>query len=310
MTHAFFKACLFLGAGSVMHAMHDDLDIRNMGGLAKRMPSTARTFLVATFAITGIVPLSGFFSKDAILGAALFSHNAAWPAVGKIAYGLGTIAAAGTAFYMVRAYALAFAGKPRTRAAEHAHESDWTMTLPLWILAVLSVVALVLGLPSWLVGHHYAELFAQFTNPVFSRAYKILGIEEHTVIWPYAVAWLVAVVPGWLSWQMYAGSMRGFPDRFVAAVPGFFRLVADKFRIDELYDFLFLRPVNKLAEVLWKAVDVFTIEGIFVNGVPRAVYAIGDVLRGWQNGNVQRYATVIAIGAAVVLWAALAAGGY
>jgi len=309
MTHAFFKACLFLGAGSVMHAMHDDLDIRNMGGLAKRMPSTAKTFLVATFTITGIVPLSGFFSKDAILGAALFSHNAAWPAVGKIAYALGTIAAAGTAFYMVRAYALAFAGTPRTKAAEHAHESDWTMTLPLWILAVLSVVALVLGLPSWLVGHHFAELFAQFTNPVFSRAYRILGIEEHTAIWPYAVAWLVAVVPGWLSWQMYAGSMRGFPDRFVAAYPAFFRLVADKFRVDELYDFLFLRPVNRIADLLWRAVDVLTIEGIFVNGVPRAVYAIGDVLRGWQNGNLQRYATVIAIGAAAVLWAVLASGG-
>jgi NADH-quinone oxidoreductase subunit L len=309
MTHAFFKACLFLGAGSVMHAMHDDLDIRNMGGLWKRMPSTGKTFLIATLAITGIVPLSGFFSKDAILAGALFSHNAAWPAVGKIAYFLGTAAAAGTSFYMVRAFALAFAGPPRTRTAEHAHESAWTMTLPLWILAFLSVVALVLGLPAWLVGHHYAELFQQFTNPVFGRAYKMLGIEEHSAIWPYAVAWLVALVPGWLGWQMYAGSMRGFPDRFVAAFPGFFRLVSDKFRIDELYGFLFLRPIQKVAEVLWKVVDVFTIEGIFVNGVPKAVYSIGDVVRGWQNGNLQRYATVIAIGAAAVLWAVLASGG-
>jgi NADH-quinone oxidoreductase subunit L len=280
-----------------------------MGGLWKRMPSTAKTFLVATLAITGIVPLSGFFSKDAILAAAFFGHNSAWPAVGKIAYVLGTLAAAGTSFYMVRAFALAFAGKPRTKAAEHAHESDWTMTLPLWILAFLSVVALALGLPAWLVGARYAELFHHFEFPVFAQAERILGIQEHSVIWPYAVAWVVAFVPGWLSWQMYAGSMRGFPDRFVAAYPAFFRLVADKFRVDELYDFLFLRPVNKLAEVLWKAVDVFTIEGIFVNGVPRAVYAIGDVLRGWQNGNLQRYATVIAIGAAVVLWAVLASGG-
>ena len=124
MTHAFFKACLFLGAGSVMHAMHDDLDIRNMGGLWKKMPSTAKTFLVGTLAITGIVPLSGFFSKDAILAGALFSHNAAWPAVGKIAYVIGTVAAAGTSFYMMRAFALAFVGAPRTRTAEHAHESD------------------------------------------------------------------------------------------------------------------------------------------------------------------------------------------
>jgi NADH-quinone oxidoreductase subunit L len=310
MTHAFFKACLFLGAGSVMHAMHDDLDIRNMGGLWKKMPSTARTFLVGTLAITGIVPLSGFFSKDAILAGALFSHNAAWPGVGKVAYAFGTIAAAGTSFYMMRAFALAFAGKPRTHTAEHAHESDWTMTLPLWILAFLSVVALVLGLPPWLVGHHYAELFAQFTNPVFGRAYKILGITEHNVIWPYAVAWVVAIVPGWLGWQMYAGSMRGFPDRFVAAFPAFFRLVADKFRVDELYDFLLLTPVKRLAHGLWRTIDVFVIEGIFVNGVPKAVFAIGDVLRGWQNGNLQRYATVIAIGAAFVLWAVLAAGGY
>jgi NADH-quinone oxidoreductase subunit L len=309
MTHAFFKACLFLGAGSVMHAMHDDLDVRNMGGLWKRMPSTGKTFLVGTLAITGIVPLSGFFSKDAILAGALFSHNHAWPAAGRIAYVLGTLAAAGTSFYMTRAFAMAFAGKPRTRTAEHAHESAWTMTLPLWILAFLSVVALFLGLPPWLVGHHYAELFQQFTNPVFGWAYKVLGVEEHVAIWPYAVAWLVALVPGWLAWQMYAGSWQAFPGRFVAAFPGFYRLVADKFRVDELYDFVLLRPVKKMAEVSWKVVDVFTIEGIFVNGVPRAVYAVGDVLRGWQNGNLQRYATVIAIGAAFILWAVLAAGG-
>jgi len=168
----------------------------------------------------------------------------------------------------------------------------------------------VLGLPAWLVGHHYAELFQQFTNPVFGRAYKVLGIEEHSAIWPYAVAWVVALVPGWLSWQMYAGSMRGFPDRFVAAFPGFFRLVADKFRIDELYEFILLRPVRKVSQGLFLAVDRFTIEGIFVNGVPKAVYAVGDVLRGWQNGNLQRYATVIAVGAAFILWAVLAAGGY
>jgi NADH-quinone oxidoreductase subunit L len=293
-----------------MHAMHDDLDIRNMGGLWKRMPSTAKTFLVGTLAITGIVPLSGFFSKDAILAGAFFSHNAAWPGVGKVAYVLGTLAAAGTSFYMVRAFALAFVGAPRTDTARHAHESDWTMTLPLWILAFLSVVALFLGLPPWLVGHHYAELFQQFTNPVFGRAYKVLGITEHNVVWPYAVAWVVAFVPGWLSWQMYAGSMKGFPDRFVAAFPAFFRLVSDKFRVDEFYDFIILTPVKKVAHGLWRTVDVFVIEGIFVNGVPKAVYAIGDVMRGWQNGNLQRYATVIAIGTAALLWAVLAAGGY
>jgi NADH-quinone oxidoreductase subunit L len=310
MTHAFFKACLFLGAGSVMHAMHDDLDIRNMGGLWKKMPSTAKTFLVGTLAITGIVPLSGFFSKDAILAGALFSHNHAWPGAGKVAYVLGTLAAAGTSFYMTRAFAMAFAGAPRTKTAEHAHESPWNVTLPLWVLAFLSVVALFLGLPGWLVGHHYAELFAQFTNPVFGWAYKVLGIQEHEAIWPYAVAWAVALVPGFVAWQMYAGAWKGFPTRFVATFPGLYRLVADKFRIDELYEFVLLRPIRKIAEVSFKVVDRFAIEGIFVNGVPKGIYAIGDVLRGWQNGNLQRYATVIALGAAFVLWAVLAAGGH
>jgi len=150
VTHAFFKACLFLGAGSVMHGMQDDTNIQNMGGLWKKMPHTAWTFLIATFAITGVVPLSGFFSKDAILVGAFYSHNAAWPAVGKIAYALGAITAAGTAFYMTRLFALTFAGAPRTKVAEHAHESAPAMTVPLWILAFLSVVALVLAIAVWL----------------------------------------------------------------------------------------------------------------------------------------------------------------
>jgi len=309
VTHAFFKACLFLGAGSVMHAMHDDLDIRNMGGLWKRMPSTAWTFLVATLAITGIFPLSGFFSKDGILSGALISHNAAWPAVGKVAYLLGTVAAAGTSFYMVRAFALAFAGKARTRTAEHAHESPPAMTVPLWILAFLSVVAAFLGLPVALAGHTFGEVFARFTQPVFEHAYEVLHVEEPEALWPYALAWLVAIVPGVLGWEMYAGRLRGFPDRFVAAVPRFYRLVADKFRVDELYDAVIIRPLKVVSEVLLKVVDRFAIEGIFVNGVPRAIYAVGDTLRSWQNGNLQRYAAAIAIATAAILWAVLGTGG-
>ncbi|HYG66809.1 MAG TPA: NADH-quinone oxidoreductase subunit L, partial [Anaeromyxobacteraceae bacterium] len=165
VTHAFFKACLFLGAGSVMHGMGDETDVRKMGGLWKKMPHTALTFGVATLAITGFVPLSGFWSKDAILGGALFSHNHAWPAVGPIAYAIGTLAALGTAFYMTRLFVLTFVGKPRTPAAEHAHESSPVMTVPLWILAGLSVVALVLALP----GHaSWSHVFERFMARVFS----------------------------------------------------------------------------------------------------------------------------------------------
>jgi NADH-quinone oxidoreductase subunit L len=138
VTHAFFKACLFLGAGSVMHGMGDETDIRKMGGLAKQMPHTHWTFLVATIAATGILPLSGYWSKDAILGNALFSHNPAWHEVGPIAYAVGSLAALGTAFYMTRLYWLTFRGKARTHAAEHAHESSPVMTVPLMVLAVLA----------------------------------------------------------------------------------------------------------------------------------------------------------------------------
>jgi len=310
VTHAFFKACLFLGAGSVMHAMHDDIDVRNMGGLWKKMPSTAFTFLVATLAITGIVPLSGFFSKDGILSAALASHNHAWPAVGPIAYALGSITAAGTSFYMVRAFALAFAGKPRTKTAAHAHESPVSMTAPLWILAFFSVVAAGLGLPTAVFGEHAGELFRQFTHPVFAQAYHVLHVEESEALWPFAVAWLLAIVPGGLAWMMYAGRLQGFPARFVASFPAFYRLVADKFRVDELYQAVILRPIQVGATVLWKVVDVFAIEGIFVNGVPKAVYAIGDTLRSWQNGNLQRYAAAIAIAAAGILFLLSGVGGH
>ena len=309
VTHAFFKACLFLGAGSVMHAMHDDLDVRHMGGLWKKMPATAITFLVATLAITGIVPLSGFFSKDGILSAALFSENHAWPAVGKVAYVLGTVAAAGTSFYMVRAFALSFAGKPRTKTAEHAHESPGSMTAPLWILAFLSVVAAVLGLPAQIAGESYGELFHKFTEPVFHQAYQAIGAEGSEALWPFGVAWLVAIVPGGLSWMMYAGSLRALPDRFVSAFPAFYRLVADKFRVDELYEAILLRPVKVVSNALYRVVDGFAIEGLFVNGVPRAVYALGDTLRAFQNGNLQRYVAAIALAAAAILWAVHGMGG-
>ncbi len=313
VTHAFFKACLFLGAGSVMHGMGDDTDVRNMGGLWRKMPGTARTFLVATLAITGILPLSGFFSKDAILAGALFSENPAWPAVGKIAYVLGTLAAAGTAFYMVRLFALTFAGAPRTRAAEHAHESSPVMTGPLWVLAILSIVALVLGLPKVEALGHWGEVFGDFTHPVFAQALAVIhrGGEapEHVLLWPFLVAWGVAVAMGLLAWALYAGAWRGAPERWARALPRLYAFAYDKFRVDEMYDALVITPVRGMARVFSLVIDAFTIEGIFVNGIPRALAAVGNVVRLAQNGDVQRYAALIAVAAAVILWTVLGGGG-
>jgi NADH-quinone oxidoreductase subunit L len=312
VTHAFFKACLFLGAGSVMHGMGDDTDIRNMGGLWKRMPQTAMTFGIATLAITGFVPLSGFFSKDAILGNALFSHNPAWPEVGRLAYVLGSLAALGTAFYMSRLVFLTFFGKPRTHAAEHAHESSPVMWGPLWVLAILSIVALVLGLP----GHGpLAEVFARYTEPVFGP-----GTEQlHEVgqlhagahpAWPFLAAWLLAAAGTVVAWIMYAGPGRAAPAALARAFPRAYSFAVDKFRVDELYELLIIEPIRYGAYLLWRIVDVFAIDGLLVNGVARAVGFFGATFRIVQNGDVQRYAAIMAVAAAVILWTVLGVGGH
>jgi NADH-quinone oxidoreductase subunit L len=301
VTHAFFKACLFLGAGSVMHGMHEDTDIRNMGGLWSKMPNTAKTFLVATIAITGVLPLSGFFSKDAILAGALFSHNPWWPAVGRIAYLLGTLAAAGTAFYMTRLFALTFAGTPRTEKAEHAHESSPVMTSPLWILAILSVVALVLGLPKFEVFGHWGEVFGDFMEPVFAQASDVIQVEEHVALWPFAVAWAVAVLSAGVAWLMYAGAWRGAAERFTNALPGLYRFTVDKFRVDELYDATIIRAVRGTAYWSWRLVDSLLIDGLLVNGSAKLVGFVGGIFRGVQNGDAQRYAALMAIAAFAIL---------
>ncbi|HET7903032.1 MAG TPA: NADH-quinone oxidoreductase subunit L [Candidatus Eisenbacteria bacterium] len=309
VTHAFFKGCLFLGAGSVMHGMGDETDIRKMGGLFGKMPHTALTFLVATVAATGIVPLSGFFSKDAILAGAHHSHNPLLHGAGPAAYYVGTLAALGTAFYMTRLYWLTFFGKPRTHAAEHAHESSPVMTGPLWVLALLSVVALVLGLP----GHGpLGEVFAHYTEPVFgpaTRRLEALGaLEAHEGLGAFVIAWLVAVAGTLVAVLMYRRAFAGAPTALATAFPRLYRLAVDKFRVDELYEAAVLRPIKWVAWALWKVVDVFVIDGLFVNGAARTAGALGKLVRVAQNGDVQRYAAVMAVAAALLLWAVLVGG--
>jgi NADH-quinone oxidoreductase subunit L len=311
VTHAFFKGCLFLGAGSVMHGMGDETDIRKMGGLWKKMPLTALTFGISTLAITGFVPLSGFWSKDAILGGAFFSHNAAWHSVGQIAYFIGVAAALGTAFYMSRLFFLTFVGKPRTHAAEHAHESSPAMTFPLLVLATLAVVALVLALP----GHgSYAMIFEHYMAPVFQPGTQRLLQVEHLHAgahpsWPYFVAWGIAALGTAVAFSFYAGRAMGAPERIRRAIPGVYQFTYEKFRVDELYEALVIEPIRFAAYALWRVVDVFAIDGILVNGVARTVGLVGGVVRVAQNGDVQRYAAVMAIAAAAMLWSVLRVGG-
>ena len=249
MTHACFKACLFLGAGSVMHAMSDDLDLRHMGGLKAKMPITFWTFLAATLAIAGIPPFAGFFSKDAILASAFEA-----PGLGKLLWFVGLFTAGLTAFYMYRIVSLTFFGQFRgtKEQAHHLHESPASMTLPLVVLGVLSLVAGWLGLPA-VFGEH-ADIIGPFLAPVFA---PIAGHPAAGEAMPHATEWLlmavsVAVAASglFLAYNWYVKQGGRTPARLAASFPGAYGLVLDKFRVDELYDVLFVRPFGWLARAL------------------------------------------------------------
>ncbi len=266
---------------------------------------------MASIAATGILPLSGYWSKDAILGNALFSHNPAWHEVGPIAWGIGTLAALGTAFYMTRLYWLTFQGAPRTHQAEHAHESSPAMTVPLMVLAVLATVALILGLPGHTV---VSEVYQHFVSPVFAAGTERLLAVGHFhegahPAWPFFFAWGIAAVGTAIAVAMYGGGLTALPGKLAKAWPWTYRFMNDKFRVDELYEFLVIKPLKASALALWKVIDVFLIDGVFVNGVPRAVALGGRVVRLAQNGDVQRYAAIMAVAAGAILWTVLGTGG-
>ncbi|MEX0878351.1 MAG: NADH-quinone oxidoreductase subunit L [Thermoanaerobaculia bacterium] len=294
LTHAFFKACLFLCAGSVMHAMSDDLDVRHMGGLKSKIPITYATFLVAALAISGIPPLAGFFSKDAILASAFEA-----PGLGKVFWAVGLLTAGLTAFYMFRIVSLTFYGRFRGSAEQehHLHESPPSMTMPLVVLAFLSVVGGWVGLPA--VFGENANLFEKFLSPIVA---PIAGqpAAHHAV--SHATEWLlmavsVAVAASgiFLALEWYAKGEGRVPARLAASDPGLYALVADKFRVDELYDVLFVRPFAWTARTLWKVVDVLIIDGI-LNASAFLVELAGDFLRFLQTGNVRNYALTFLIG--------------
>ena len=320
VTHAFFKACLFLGSGAVIHGLHGEQDIQKMGGLRKYMPSTRTTFLVATVAITGILPISGFFSKDEILGQALHtrafsfltltpngSAHLTW--LGPLVYAVGSFAAFLTSFYMWRCYFLTFSGEYRGPESVHPHESSSVMTLPLWILAALSVVGLVLGLPqAWVHGtglQHWT--WEHFTEGVFSRP-RGGAPEEFS---PY-LGYGIALIVGWAGWAcsyalFFKRGLAG-DELLTARVHGLRRALANKLYVDELYDFVVVRPFWALARGLFRVVDATLIDGLFVNGIPALIAWVGAMARRFQNGDVQRYLAVTALGVAALLYVFLVRG--
>jgi NADH-quinone oxidoreductase subunit L len=304
-THAFFKACLFLGAGSVIHAVSGEQDIRKMGGLFRKMPRTGWTFLIATAAIAGFPPLSGFFSKDEILFVAFSGTNAALSWAPKAAWILGTLAAVLTAFYMFRLFFLVFAGGEGEKTRE-AHESPPLFTVPLVILAAGAALAGFLGVPAALGG---GNRFEHWLAPVFEGAHHGAGhasahASHATELVLMALAVAIAVLGTWAAHALYVRN-RELPMRLAERFPAAYRTVRDKFYVDEIYYVLVVHPIHVLSRrVLFRIVDVRIVDGL-VNLVGHLSRGFSYALRFAQSGHVQTYAFVLLAALAMLLWKVL-----
>jgi NADH-quinone oxidoreductase subunit L len=324
MTHAFFKACLFLGSGSVIHSLSGEQDMRKMGGLWGKIPTTAKTFVVASIAIAGIPPLAGFFSKDGILGHA-FEYS-------PILWLVGFVTAGMTAFYMFRLVNMTFFGKSRVdhEVEHHIHESPSSMTVPLIILAVLATIGGWVGWPESLGG---SDRFTKFLEPVMAKhaeeggeaaaAHAASGASMEYLLMLLSV--LVACGGIWLAYRWYIQQPE-VPEKIAAASPFLYRLLYNKYYVDQLYDAMFVNRVKDLALTLG-AFDVNIINGLGVDGsgwVTRITSSISGMWDSWivdglvnlaarivwlfswpvrmlQTGRVARYALFMLLGVMIFL---------
>jgi NADH-quinone oxidoreductase subunit L len=314
-THAFFKALLFLGSGSVIHAMHqayhathsheDAQDMRNMGGLRRYMPVTFWLMMIATLAIAGIPPFAGFFSKDEILAAA-FARGAAAPLF-YVFYAMGILAALLTAFYMARLMAMTFFGDNRTgeRERAHLHEAPWIMTGPLVVLGVLSAVGGALNLPPLVGGHAALE---HWLEPVLEPGLRVTHLVMPTGSTEYflvGAAVAIGVVGLWLGFRVTLA--RPIPTARAAPPDRGFALVLNrKYYVDELYEAIVVRPLAWLSRaVLWRGVDQRAIDGVAVNGAAIVSRLAGGGLRLLQTGQVGVYVVLFLVGAVWILSAVM-----
>ncbi len=291
VTHAFFKALLFLGAGSVIHALSGEQDLRKMGGLRKYLPVTYVTFLIATLAISGVPLLSGFFSKDQILSAAFFSpHGGSW------LWLLGIVTASMTAFYMFRLFFLTFSG--RCRASEevqhHIHESPHSMTVPLMVLAFLAVIGGYIGLPHAMGG---VNAIAGYLAPVFSGLPHLpepsLGMEYLLM----ATSVIVAALGISLAYYFYIRS----PQAAERLKKNFaYPLLLNKYYVDEIYQALIVSPIVAGSRWVWQKFDLGIIDGA-VNGSAQLVEKLAHWGRQLQTGYVRQYAMAVVMGVVLIL---------
>ena len=307
MTHAFFKACLFLGSGSVIHAMEhmhtvkDPQDIRTMGGLKKYMPATRITFLISTLAISGIPLLSGFFSKDEILGK-VFANAAHGHYIYYLMWGVGVITAAMTAFYMTRVYFLTFEGEERFPSEKKPHESPALMTIPLYVLGGLALVGGYVGLPevfshghwNW-INHHW--LYEGAVNSSYISDMHVSIPMEWTLI---LLSSAIAIGGVYFAWSFFTkNDLEG--DSIIREKLGkFYSHMQGKFYVDELYDMVIIKPFVKAGEEVVMWFDINVIDGM-VNGAGRLVLALGDGLKRLQTGLTGHYALMMVIGVISIL---------
>lgn len=286
VTHAFFKALLFLGAGSVIYALHHEQDIRNMGGLRKKLPVTHLTFLIGTLAIAGTPLFSGFFSKDEILWKVFNYSPAIWV--------IGASGAAMTAYYMFRLYFVTFFGE--TRYHEHGdhkvHESPSIMTIPLIILAVLALFGGLLGMPHLLDFFHMGNILEEFLHSSVSDN-TVIKNGELAEISLMGVSVLLALAGFLIAYQVFY-KKKGVPGKD-EDYKGILKTVNSKYYIDEIYDIAFVKSIYHFALVLWRAFDVFVIDGI-VNGIARLIRNMGQGMRDTETGVVHDYMMYMAGG--------------
>lgn len=297
MTHAFFKALMFLGSGSVIHAMHEEQDVRKMGGLAKYMPVTYLTFLFGWLAIIGIPPFAGFFSKDEILWQAFSSPHGS-----KALWFIGAVTAACTAYYMTRLMALTFWGKSRFGHDVHPHESPLTMTIPLMVLGLLSIVGGWVGIPH-VIGEilpgHPSNAFEHWLEPVIGH---IESPEHASAMAEWAlmgVSVSIAALGAGFAWFNYL-KQPALPKAMAESLGPVYKAVSNKYYVDEAYFGGLINPLIAASKALWLYVDVKVID--------KVTYLAGDLVEGAasfvktvQNGKTQSYALYMALGVVVVM---------
>ncbi len=310
MTHAFFKALLFLCAGSVMHALSGELDMRKMGGLKSRIPITYWTFFIGCLAIAGIPPFAGFFSKDEILWHAFQTNIFLWA--------IGAIAAFMTAFYMFRVVFMTFYGESRMEpeVEKHVHESPSVMTIPLSILAVLSVIGGLVGIPiihGWnrindflapVLGGHDVHLAEKFSSGIAYAATQGKEVMHHSVgLELFMMGVSVAIgVAGIITAYYFYIKRPELPEKTAQRFKGYYHLLYNKYFVDEIYSTYVVTPINIISTFFWKVFDEKLIDGVMVNGSAWLVQRISGGLKRLQTGYVQHYALSILVGLLFVFY--------